>query len=248
MTSPVRTDTISVVIPAYNEEARLPGTLQAVLRHLAEGQWESAELIVVDDGSTDNTALLVDEARFAHPNVRLVSNRVNRGKGYSVRHGILEAQGDWILFTDADLSAPIGELDTLLEAAHAHDAAVVFGSRAVDPSLIDTPQSGTRRLAGRCFNLLVRLLTGLRFQDTQCGFKLFRADAGRAICRRQRIARWGFDVEQLYLARRLGYRAVEVGVHWAHADGSKVRMVRDSLNMLGDLLRIRWHDLTGLYR
>jgi glycosyltransferase involved in cell wall biosynthesis len=180
--------------------------------------------------------------------VRLLSNPGNRGKGYSVRHGVLEARGEWVLFTDADLSAPIEELDKLLAAAAAEGAAVAIGSRALNRSLIEVHQSFFRESAGRVFNLLMRLLIGLPFQDTQCGFKLFETRAAREMFRRQRLERFGFDVEVLYLARRLGYRVIEVPVRWSHTEGTKVSMFRDSLNMFLDLVRIRWNALRGRYR
>src|SRR4051794_27698553 len=151
-----RIDSISIVIPAFNEETRLPATLQTVLAFLHERHWRFCEVLVVDDGSTDRTAALAAAFQPANPNVLLFRNDRNRGKGYSVRRGILKARGDWILFTDADLSAPIAELDRLVEAAGRHDASVVFGSRALDSSLISVEQSALRRTAGRCFNLLVR--------------------------------------------------------------------------------------------
>ena len=239
---------ITIVIPAYNEERRLPATLPSVLSHLGQREWEFAEVVVVDDGSTDGTARAVEELSRTCPTVRLLKNPGNRGKGYSVRHGVLEAKGDWILFSDADLSAPIEELDKLLAAAEAHGAAVVIGSRALDRSLIAVHQSWFREAAGRVFNLLVRLLTGLPFRDTQCGFKLFEAGAAREVFRRQRLERFGFDVEVLFIARRLGYRTVEIPVRWSHSEGTKVSMLRDSLDSFLDLLRIRWHQLRGSYR
>ena len=205
-------------------------------------------MVVVDDGSTDGTVGVVEEFCRAHPAVRLLKNPGNRGKGYSVRHGMLEAKGDWILFSDADLSAPIEEMDRLLEAAEKQGAAVVIGSRALDRSLIGVHQSFFRESAGRVFNLLVQLLTGLRFRDTQCGFKLFEARAAREVFRRQQLERFGFDAEVLFIARRLGYRTVEVPVRWSHSEGTKVSMFRDSLNMFLDLLRIRWNQLRGRYR
>lgn len=239
---------ITIVIPAYNEELRLPATLSAVLAHLSRREWRFAEVLVVDDGSTDGTVGVAEEFCRSHPAVRLLKNPGNRGKGYSVRHGMLEAKGDWILFSDADLSAPIEEMDKLIEAAEERGAAVAIGSRALDRSLIAVHQSFFRESAGRVFNLLMQLLTGLRFRDTQCGFKLFEARAAREVFRRQRLERFGFDAEVLFIARRLGYRTVEVPVRWSHSEGTKVSMFRDSLNMFLDLLRIRWHQLRGRYR
>jgi len=235
-------DSISIVIPAYNEESRLPATLAEALDR------GFSEVLVVDDGSTDGTARVTKEFQREHPQVRLLSNPGNRGKGYSVRHGMLEAKGGWILFSDADLSAPIEEVHKLIRAVEEQGASVAIGSRALDRSLIKVHQSHFRETAGRIFNLFVRVLTGLPFLDTQCGFKLFEAGAAHQIFRRQRLDRFGFDVEVLFIARRLGYRAVEVPVRWSHSEGTKVRMFRDSVNMFIDLVRIRWNALRGKYR
>jgi len=161
---------------------------------------------------------------------------------------MLETRGEWVLFTDADLSAPIEELDKLLDAARDEQAAVAIGSRALDRSLIALHQSWFRETAGRIFNLLMRLVTGLPFADTQCGFKLFEGGAAREVFRRQRIERWGFDAEVLFIARKLGYKMVEVPVRWSHSAGTKVSMLGDSVNMFLDLLRIRWNQIRGLYR
>ena len=231
---------ISIVIPAYNEEKRLPATLETVLDYLAARSWTRWEILVVDDGSRDSTAAVARQFESAHPGrVRLLQNPGNRGKGYAVRHGMLEAAGEWMLFTDSDLSAPIEEVDKLLAAAHGRGAAVAIGSRALDRSLIGVHQSWFRETAGRLFNLFMRVMTGLPFMDTQCGFKLFEARAAREIFRRQRIERWGFDAEVLFIARKLGFRAIEVPVRWNHSEGTKISMLRDSLNMFLDLLRIR---------
>jgi len=180
--------------------------------------------------------------------LRLLKNPGNRGKGYSVRHGMLEAQGRWRLFSDADLSAPIEELDKLLAAAREHEAEVVIGSRALDRSLIELHQSRFRENAGRVFNLLLRASIRLPFWDTQCGFKLFAGHAAEEIFARQQIERFGFDAEVLFIARKLGFKAVEVPVRWSHAEGTKVSMARDSLNMFLDLARIRLNEMRGLYR
>lgn len=239
---------ISIVIPAYNEGLRLSATLNAVLAYLGARDWSFSEILLVDDGSTDDTAAVAGQFQAAHPNLRLLRNPGNRGKGYSVRHGMLEARGDWRLFSDADLSAPIEELDQLLAAVRQRGASVAIGSRALDRSLIRIHQSKFRENAGRIFNLCVRLLTGLPFWDTQCGFKLFEARAAREVFRRQQIERFGFDVEVLFIARKLGFNIVEVPVRWSHSEGTKVSMLRDSLNMFLDLARIRRFQWKGLYR
>ncbi len=239
---------ISIVIPAYNEEKRLPGTLDAVLRFVKSRDWDEVEVLVVDDGSRDGTAELVRRYSKDHSEVRLLENPGNRGKGYSVRHGMLEAKSDWRLFTDADLSAPIEELPKLFETAERERAAIVIGSRALDRSLIGVHQSAFREMAGRFFNLLVQLGTGLRLWDTQCGFKLFRADAARDVFRRQQLERFGFDVEALFIGKRLGYRIAEVPVRWNHVEGTKVSMLSDSADMFLDIARVRWDQLRGRYR
>ncbi len=235
-------NSISIVVPAYNEAGRLPSTLDALVRYLDAGRFGFSEIVVVDDGSTDDTA-----AAAARPGIRLLRNPGNRGKGYSVRHGMLEARGEWILFTDADLSAPIEELSKLAEAARAGQARVAIGSRAIDRSLIARRQPGLREAAGRFFNLVMRLVTGLPFRDTQCGFKLFEARAAREIFRRQLLDGFGFDVEALFIARRLGYTVVEVPVRWSDVEGTKVSTLR-GLNAFFDLLRIRRNQIAGKYR
>ncbi|HWR52007.1 MAG TPA: dolichyl-phosphate beta-glucosyltransferase [Bryobacteraceae bacterium] len=239
---------ISIVIPAYNEEKRLPATLRSVIGYLASRDERAYEVLVVNDGSRDGTARVAAEFARSNPCVHLLENPGNRGKGYSVRHGMLKAQGDWVLFTDSDLSAPIEELDKLRAAVRERNAEVAIGSRAVDRSLIDIHQSFFRETAGRIFNLLMRILTGLPFHDTQCGFKLFSSRAARETFRRQRIARWGFDVEVLFIARKLGFKTVEVPVRWSHSEGTKINMFSDSANMFLDLVRVRWNWIRGLYR
>jgi len=240
--------TLSIVIPAYNEEARLPVTLGRVLDYLRRSPWTLAEVLVVDDGSQDATAAAAEEFARENPMARLLKNPGNRGKGYSVRHGMLKAKGDWVLFTDADLSAPIEELDKLMAAALERGASVVIGSRALDRSLIEVRQSAFRETAGRIFNLFMRALTGLPFWDTQCGFKLFEGRAAQEVFRRLRLERFGFDVEALFIARLLGYCTIEIPVRWSHSAGTKVSLFRDSVSMFLDLLRVRWHHLLGRYR
>lgn len=238
------TRSISIIIPAYNEEARIPATLERVLAYLKQSGWEFCEVLVVDDGSRDGTAAVAER----YGGVRVLRNPGNRGKGYSVRHGILEARGAWALFTDADLSAPIEELEKLWQAAQQAHAAVAIGSRALNRKLIGVHQSSLRENGGKLFNLAVRLLAGLPFWDTQCGFKLFEGQAAREIFRLQTIERFGFDAEVLFIARRLRYRIVEVPVRWNHMEGTKMRLFHDSLNMILDLFRIRWKQVRGKYR
>lgn len=236
---------ISIVIPAYNEEKRLPKTLDSILAYLSRRQFTSVEILIVDDGSTDGTASLVQARNDGR--IRLVRNPGNRGKGYSVRNGMLEATRDWALFTDADLSAPIEDLDALLTAAAKHDAAIVIGSRAVDRSMVGVHQSAWRELSGRTFNVLMRAATGLPYGDTQCGFKLYRKDAAQAVFSRQTLNGFSFDVEDLVIARQLGLRAVEVAVRWNNVEGTTVGALQGVRSFL-DLVRIRLNQMAGKYR
>ncbi len=239
--------TLSIVIPAYNEERRLPSTLDAVFRWLDSSPYADSEVLVVDDGSRDGTARVVRERAAIEPRIRLLDNPGNRGKGYAVRHGMTKAAGDWILFTDADLSAPIEELPKLLQAAKDHDAAVAIGSRALDRNLIGVHQSRLRELSGIVFNRVMRLLTGLPFADTQCGFKLYRRDAARKIFPLQRLEGFGFDVEDLFIATRLHYTCIEVPVRWNNVEGTKVSIMSGLRSFL-DLITIRWNGFRGMYR
>jgi glycosyltransferase involved in cell wall biosynthesis len=232
---------VSIIIPAYNEEKRLPATLERIHQYLCASPWEFAEIVVVDDGSRDATRLVAEKA-----GTRLLVNPGNRGKGYSVRHGMLEAKAEWALLTDADLSAPIEELDKLWSAAEESGATVAFGSRALDRALIGVRQPAFRDFSGRFFNLVTRLVTGLPFRDTQCGFKLFEARAAREIFSRQRLDGFGFDVEVLYIARLLGCECVEVPVRWNDVSGSKVSLWR-GVGAFLDLLRVRWNAITRKY-
>lgn len=238
--------TLSIVIPAYNEERRLPATLRTVLAWLDANACRDAEVLVVDDGSTDATAVVVEIHAGQEPRLRLVRNPGNRGKGYAIRSGMLEAKGDWILFSDADLSAPIEEFPKLLAAAEKQGAAIAIGSRALDRSLVGVHQSQWREMSGIIFNKIMRLITGLPFEDTQCGFKLFRRDAARRVFPLQRLDGFSFDVEDLFVARMLGIPAVEVPIRWNNVEGSKVGLMQGLTSFL-DLLRIRWNWLHGHY-
>jgi dolichyl-phosphate beta-glucosyltransferase len=234
----------SIIIPSYNEERRLPETLERVAAY-ARASGREMEILVVDDGSTDRTAAVAEFFRGKFPALRVISNGVNRGKGYSVRRGMLEARGGIVLFTDADLSAPIEEADKLFNALETYDVAI--GSRALDRRLISVHQSRFREFAGIIFNTIVRLCLRLPFVDTQCGFKAFRREPCRIIFEQQRIERFGFDPELLYLARHHGLRAVEIPVRWGHSPATKVSMFRDSLQMFLDVLIIRWNAIAGRY-
>jgi dolichyl-phosphate beta-glucosyltransferase len=199
---PLRSLAISIIVPAFNEERRLPKTLELIHSYLAMRQ-ERAEVIVVVDGSSDGTARLVEEARRQYPELRVISNGCNRGKGYSVRRGVLEARGEIILVTDADLSAPIEEADKLLAGIREHKCDGAIGSRMIR-SIIKVRQSAFRQLAGVIFNCLVRWITGINFADTQCGFKAFHREHVRVVFEQQRIEGFGFDPEILFLATVMG--------------------------------------------
>jgi dolichyl-phosphate beta-glucosyltransferase len=238
--------THSIVIPAYNEGQRIEATLEKVVAHVAKMGW-TAEVIVVNDGSRDSTPDIVREWARRNPIIRLVENPGNRGKGYSVRHGMMEAGGDVLIFTDADLSSPISEANKLV-AAIKQGADVTIGSRWLRAELQTERQPLYRQLFGRIFNLLLRMILGLRFKDTQCGLKAFTPRAAQAIFPRQHIERWGFDPEILFLANKAGMVTAEVPVEWAHDERSKINPVQDGFKMFTELLRIRWYDLTGKYQ
>jgi dolichyl-phosphate beta-glucosyltransferase len=239
------TRSLSIIIPAYNEESRLPATLHTVTQYLSAREWRFREIIVVDDGSKDATVAAAEAfQQQGHP-VRILKNPGNRGKGYAVRHGMLEAQGDWVLFSDADLSTPIEEFEKLY-AAVSDSVLIAIGSRALDRSLIGVHQSQFRERAGQVFNFAMRLALRLDIRDTQCGFKLFRRDAARAIFSRQKLERFGFDAEVLFIARKLGLRAAEVPVRWNNVEGTKVSMWSGAQSFL-DLITIRYNAARGNY-
>jgi dolichyl-phosphate beta-glucosyltransferase len=244
---PLKPASLTIIIPAYNEQSRLPGTLDRIVEYMRTSGWEQWEIVVVDDGSTDGTAQVAEAAHQANPLVRALRNPGNRGKGYAVRHGMLDSKMEWRLLSDADLSAPIEELDKLWNAVQDGKAAVAIGSRAIDRSLIGVHQPGFRETAGKFFNLVMQAFIGLRIRDTQCGFKLFRGDVATQVFKRQQIERFGFDVEALFVAQKLGFRIAEIPIRWNHVDGSKVGMLNGAQSFL-DLLKIRWYQLSGKYK
>ena len=235
---------LSIIIPCYNEESRLPATLERIAAYVQTFGRE-IEVLVVDDGSKDRTAAVAETFRRKIPSLRVIPNGVNRGKGFSVRHGIQEARGRIALFTDADLSAPIEEANKLIEALETNDVAI--GSRALDRNLISVHQSPFREFAGIIFNKIVKIILWLPFVDTQCGFKAFRRERCLIIFKQQTIERFGFDPELLYLARHHGLRAVEIPVRWGHSPATKVSMLRDSVQMFLDVFAIRWNSVMGRY-
>ena len=235
----------SIVIPAYNESARIRATLDRVLNHARSREWD-AEIVVVNDGSTDDTAGIVAQYGSEHPNLKLIENPGNHGKGYSVRNGMLHATGQVLLFTDADLSSPVEEADKLFDALAA-GADVAMGSRWLRTELQTQRQSLHRQALGRVFNVILRLVLGMPYADTQCGFKAFTRRAAQTIFPLQHIERWGFDPEILFIARKFGFKISEVPVQWAHSAGTRIHPLRDGSRMLLDMLRVRWYSMTGKY-
>lgn len=236
----------SIIIPAYNEAERIGASLDRILGYIAESRW-SAEIIVVNDGSRDNTSQVVQEYSRRNPIIRVLENPGNRGKGYSVRNGMLNASGQVLLFTDADLSSPIEEANKLFAVVESGQADVAIGSRYLQSELQTRKQPLHRRMLGRAFNGALRMILGLSYVDTQCGFKAFNRKAVTTIFPNMKIERWGFDPEILFLARRYGLRVAEVAVSWAHDHRSKISPMRDGTRMLGELLRIRMNSVGGKY-
>ncbi len=238
---------LSVVIPAYNEEERIARTLGETLDYL-DRQTYSSDILVVDDGSKDRTdEVVLSFTARAKDRLRLIRNPGNRGKGYAVRNGVLHAEGEIILFCDADMSAPPGEIAKVIQPIEADQFDVVFGSRAIAGSQIDERQSALREAIGKTGNLLLQTLTGLRFRDTQCGFKAFRRAAALSAFGLQRIAGFGFDPEILYIAQKQGWRLLETPVRWSHVEGSKVNALATPVKVLLEVMTIRWNDLLGRY-
>jgi len=239
---------LTLVVPAYNEAARLQVTLPQVISYLSELR-ERAELIVVDDGSTDATAAVAESALAKSGSLpaRLLRYEPNRGKGYAVRFGLLAATADVALFTDADLSTPLSEVPKLVEPIRSGRCDLAFGSRALDRSLIGVHQPWRREQGGRVFNLLVRIATALPFWDTQCGFKSFRMSICRPLIEAAKIDRFGFDVELIYLAHLAGLHLCEIPVRWNHDPASKISVMRDSFRMIDEVRRVRRDAARGAY-
>jgi len=240
---------LSIVIPAYNESARIGRTLREVLAYL-DAQPRGGEVIVVDDGSKDDTSRVAQDVIAASAS-RRVEGRVirvepNRGKGHAVHTGLLAARNTVAAFFDADLSMPITETPKLVEPIRSGQYDIVLGSRALDRKLIGTHQPWTREQSGRVFNLLMRALTGMRFKDTQCGFKAFRMDVCRPVVEGALVERFAFDVELLFIAHRAGLRMLEYPVRWNDAAGSSVSF-RSGLQGFGELRQIRQNARRGLY-
>lgn len=238
--------TYSIIIPAYNESRRIGSTLERVVEYLRQQKW-SAEILVVDDGSKDVTPEIIRSFAAGNPEVRLIQNPGNRGKGFSVRNGMLNAQGKFLLFTDADLSSPIEEAQKLFTALEG-GADVAIGSRWLDTSLQFQRQPLLRRIYSRAFNFFLKAVMGLNFRDTQCGFKAFTREAAEAIFPLQQVYRWAFDAELIFLARKRGLKVAEIPVRWGHDDRSKMHPLRDGFRMGVEVLKVRWWSWTGRYR
>lgn len=243
------TPEVSIVVPAFEEQDRLGDSLVKIADYLRAAS-PGAEIIVVDDGSKDRTAEVGREVLAGFPDIasNVVRYEHNRGKGYAVKTGLLAARADIALFSDADLSTPIGEMPKLVDPIKAGEFDVTFGSRALDRSLIGTHQPWRREQGGKVFNLVVRTLTGLPFWDTQCGFKAFNLTKFRALLDVMQIDRFGFDVEFLYVAHLHGLRLNEVPVRWDNDDRSKVNVMRDSLRMFNEVREIRRNAKKGIYK
>lgn len=231
---------LSIVIPAYNEEKRITDCIDTITAYLADQHYAS-EIIAVDDGSTDDTLAILQSLQTRHHQLKAISYPKNHGKGYAVRQGVLAAQGNYVLFSDADLNVPIEEI-TKLFAALQNGAQIAVGSRAAEGAVVAGGRPWLREFGSHSLNLAVRVLAVPGIRDTQCGFKLFEARIAKELFRRSFLDGFSFDVEILYLARKLGYRVEEIPVTWIHRGGSKVRPVRDGLLFLRDILRIRLHN------
>jgi dolichyl-phosphate beta-glucosyltransferase len=230
---------LSVIIPAYNEESRLLPILNASIAYFDNKFQGQYEILVVDDGSIDDTAKIALDYAAGHSNVHLLQYGRNRGKGYAVRHGMLNASGQWRLFCDADLATPIEEFDVVHDRMVADKTEIGIGSRPLRESHLIVHQPWYRELMGRGFNKVVQMLAVPGIQDTQCGFKIFSARAAAEVFGLCVLDRFAFDAEALFVARRLGYRISEVPIRWSHKSGSKVSMLRDGTRMIYDLMRIR---------
>ena len=234
---------ISVVIPAYNEEKRIEPTLKRAINYL-RSHFDNYEIIVVDDCSTDNTNNIV--SKYKKNNVKSLRNKKNKGKGYSVKHGIQNAKYSLVLFSDSDLATPIEELGKFMHHIKEYD--IVIASRNMKESNIKVKQPLCRQLMGKTFPLLVNLIALRGFKDTQCGFKLFKTDIAKKVVSLQTFERFSFDVEILFIAKKLGYKIKEVPVVWIDKEGSKVSPIKDSIKMLIDLFKIRYNSLLGKYK
>lgn len=239
------TPDLSIIVPAYNEASRIEPTIRDIVGYCRSGR-RVFELLLIDDGSSDETSSIGRRLSEEFPELRLIRLAANQGKGFAVRTGVLNATGRAVLFADADGSTPISEIERLESALNA-GADVAVGSREGGGEAVRVKAKLHRRLIGRTFHFLVESLANPGIKDTQCGFKLFRSEVSHDLFSRMRMNGFSFDVEVLVMARRRGYRVAEVPVNWTHQPGSKVRLTVDSLQMAADLFRIRAHCLKGEY-
>ncbi len=230
---------LSIIIPAYNEQDRIALTLERVECYLST-LGKPFEIIVVDDGSSDDTLSIVNDIAAASSVIRIVSYKPNHGKGYAVRQGVSTARGEYIAFSDADLSAPIEEIEKLFSAMNT-GSDVAIGSRAIQGAVIAVHQPLYRELGGKALNFIIRAVAVPGIWDTQCGFKLFRGDVARELFAKSFLEGWGFDVEVLFLARKAGFSIVETPVKWSHSEGSKIHPFSAAIKIIGDLIRVRLH-------
>lgn len=236
---------ISVIIPAYNEEQRIEQSIMPIYKYLNDN-FKNYEVIVVDDCSTDNTLSVV--MKYANDNLRILRNEINRGKGFSVKRGILSAKYPLCLFSDSDLATPIEELERFAEQINNHNYDIVIASRNLVKSNVINKQPLYRQIVGKIFPVIVKLMLFDGFKDTQCGFKLFRTDVAKKIAQMQSIDRFAFDVEMLFIAKKMGYRIKEMPVVWIDKDGSTVRPMRDGFTMITDLIKIAFNDIRKYYK
>jgi len=227
---------LSIIIPAYNEENRIGNSLKLILRYLSKQDY-NFEIIVVDDGSSDRTIEKVKEIDSSGK-IKILKNEINKGKGYSIKKGMLEAMGEYQLFSDADLSTPIEELEKFWRYLD-EDYVIVIGSRALKDSILEVRQPFYREFMGRAFNFIVRVILGFKIKDTQCGFKIFKKEVAKHIFSIQKIEGWSFDVEILYIASKLDYKIKEVPVRWINSPLSKVNPLKDALKMFFDVSRLK---------
>lgn len=228
---------LAVIVPAYDEEDRIGPTLERLNEYFST-QTYTWKVVVVSDGSKDRTAAIVSEFAAAHPGFELIDSQPNHGKGFVVRKGMTEVEAEWLLFSDADLAAPIEEIEKLFPAVE-KGAPIAIGSRPLKESNLEIRQPWYREMAGRAFNLMVQIMAVPGIKDTQCGFKLYRQDVSRDVFGRCKLDGFGFDFESLMIARDLGHEIAEVPIRWSHQEGSKVNMLRDGIRMLGELVMLR---------
>ena len=235
-----------MVVPAYNEQDRIGPTLERINEYLSEQDY-TWSVVVVSDGSTDKTNQIVSDFCTGHPKFSLIESVPNRGKGFVVRKGMLETKSKWLLFSDADLAAPIEEVEKLIKTV-GPDVPIAIGSRPLKESNLEIRQPWYREAAGRAFNLMVQLFAVRGIKDTQCGFKLFRNDVAKAVFVRSKLTGYGFDFESLMIARDLGFQIAEVPIRWSHQEGSKVNMLKDGAKMLTELVKLRLQGKKGRLR